>query len=59
MDWQEIAKWVFGVVAAIFGGGIIFRFAFVRKNHSSERTVTQNNNRAGRDIIGGDKIDKR
>lgn len=59
MDWQEIGKWVAGIIAAIVGGGLIFRFAFVRNSHSSERTVTQNNNRAGRDIVGGDKIDRR
>jgi cytochrome c-type biogenesis protein CcmH/NrfF len=59
MDWQEIGKWAAGIVAIIIGGGLVFRFAFVRKSNRSERTVTQNNNRAGRDIIGGDKIDRR
>lgn len=59
MDWQEIGKWIAGIVATIVGGGFVFRFIFVKKNHSSERTVVQKNNRAGRDIIGGDKIDRR
>ncbi|MGS5089910.1 hypothetical protein ACVC7V_25795 [Hydrogenophaga sp. A37] len=59
MDWQEIGKWVVAIVAAVVGGGIVFRFVFVKKNNNSERTVTQMHNRAGRDIIGGDKIDKR
>lgn len=59
MNWLEIGKWVVGIIVAIVGGGLIFRFAFVRKSHNSERTVTQKNNRAGRDIIGGDKIDRR
>lgn len=59
MNWQEIGKWAIAIVAAAVGGGIIFRFVFIKKNNSSERSVTQNNNRAGRDIIGGDKIDKR
>lgn len=59
MDWQEVGKWVAGIVAAIVGGGLVFRFAFVRKSQNSTRTVTQSNNRAGRDIIGGDKIDRR
>jgi hypothetical protein len=59
MDWQEIVKWAAGIVAAIAGAGLVFRFAFVRKSQNSKRTITQNNNRAGRDIIGGDKIDNR
>lgn len=59
MDWQEVGKWVVSLVAAAVGGGLIFRFVFIKKNSSSERTITQKNNRAGRDIIGGDKIDKR
>jgi hypothetical protein len=59
MDWQEIGKWVVAVVTAAVGGGLIFRFVFIKKSNSSEHTVTQNNNRAGRDIIGGDKIDNR
>lgn len=59
MDPQEIWKWFAGIVAAIVGGGLIFRFVFVKKSQKLKRTVTQKNNRAGRDIIGGDKIDRR
>lgn len=59
MDWQEIGKWALAAIGALVAGGIVIRLVFVKKNNSSERTVTQNNNRAGRDIIGGDKIDKR
>lgn len=59
MDWQDIGKWVAALILAAVGGGAVFRFVFVKKNNKSERTVIQKNNRAGRDIIGGDKIDKR
>jgi hypothetical protein len=59
MDWQEIGKWVAGVVTAFVGGGLVFRFVFVKKSNISERTVIQKNNHAGRDIVGGDKIDRR
>jgi hypothetical protein len=59
MDWQEIGKWTLAAIGALTAGGLIIRLVFVKKNNNSERTVTQNNNRAGRDIIGGDKIDKR
>lgn len=59
MNWQEIGKWVIALVVAAVGGGLIFRFVFVKKNSSSERTIIQGNNRAGRDIIGVDKIDRR
>jgi hypothetical protein len=58
MEWQEAGKWIAGLIAAAVGGGLVFRFVFVKKNNNSERSITQNNNRAGRDIIGGDKIDK-
>ena len=59
MDWQEIGKWTLAAIGALAAGGLVIRLVFIKKNNSSERTVTQNNNRAGRDIIGGDKIDKR
>jgi hypothetical protein len=59
MDWQEIGKWAAGVVTAVVGGGLLFRFVSVKKSNNSERTVTQKNNHAGRDIVGGDKIDRR
>ena len=59
MDWLTIGKWVAGIVAAIAAAGFVFRFVFVRKSSDGNKTVSQVNNRAGRDIIGGDKIDKR
>lgn len=59
MEWQEIGKWVAAIIAVVVGGGLALRFVFVRKSSSSERSITQSHNRAGRDIIGGDKIDKR
>jgi len=59
MDWETVGKWGAAVVAALGAAGIAIRFVFVRKNSQGNRSVTQTNNRAGRDIIGGDKIDKR
>lgn len=59
MDWQEIGKWLAGIVGVIVAGGLVFRFVVIRKSGNRERSVIQTNNRAGRDIIGGDKIDKR
>lgn len=59
MDWGTIGKWIAGLVVAATAAGIAIKFVFVRKNTNGNSTTTQNNNRAGRDIIGGDKIDKR
>jgi hypothetical protein len=59
MEWQEIGKWVAAIIAVVVGAGLAFRFVFVRKSSISERSTTQSGNHAGRDIIGGDKIDKR
>lgn len=58
MDWKSVGLWVAGVIAALSAAGFVIRFMSVRKSSRSSRTVTQKNNRAGRDIIGGDKIDK-
>ena len=57
MDWTEIGKWIGGIIAAAVATGLVFKFAFVRKSSKTSRTVTQTNNRAGRDIVGGDSID--
>lgn len=58
MDWAEIGKWLLAVVAALAVAGFAFKFVFVRKKTTNKtRTVTQTNNKAGRDIIGGDSID--
>jgi len=55
MDWSEIAKWILAVIAALAVAGFVFKFVFVRKTTTNNtRTVIQNNNKAGRDIIGGD-----
>lgn len=59
MDWVTVGKWLAGIVAAIAAAGVVVRFVFVRKSSHGNRSVTQTNNHAGRDIIGGDKIDKR
>jgi len=58
MNWQEMGKWVAGIIAALVAGGLVFRFVLIRKSGNNQRSVTQTTNRAGRDIIGGDKIDK-
>lgn len=59
MDWTEIGKWVLAVIAAIGALGLAIKLSISRKSSTSTstRTVTQNNNRAGRDIVGGDSID--
>lgn len=58
MDWAEIGKWALGAIAVLAGVGFAFKMVFVRKSTStnSERTVVQTNNKAGRDIVGGDSI---
>lgn len=59
MDWTEIGKWVLAAIAALAAVGLVVKFSITRKSSTSTsaRTVTQNNNRAGRDIVGGDSID--
>ena len=59
MDWTEIGKWVLTAIAAIGAIGLVVKFSISRKSSTSTntRTVTQSNNRAGRDIVGGDSID--
>lgn len=56
MDWSEIAKWVAGIVALVFGGGLAFKF--VSSRNTSVRMTSQKNNKAGGDIIGGDSAKK-
>lgn len=59
MDWTEIGKWVLAAIALVGAIGLAVKISFNRKSSSSAntRTVTQNNNRAGRDIVGGDSVD--
>jgi hypothetical protein len=59
MDWTEIGKWVLAAIAAIGAIGLVVKFSISRKSSTSTtaRTVTQNNNRAGGDIVGGNKVD--
>lgn len=59
MDWTEIGKWLLAAIAAIAAIGLVFKFSINRKssNSTTTRTVTQTNNRAGGDIVGGDKVD--
>lgn len=59
MDWTEIGKWVLAAIAVIGAIGLVVKFSISRKSSTSttKRTVTQNNNRAGRDIVGGDSVD--
>lgn len=59
MDWEIVGKWLAGLVAAAVAAGITFRFVFVRKNTRGNSSVIQTHNRAGRDIVGGNKINKR
>jgi uncharacterized membrane protein len=59
MDWEMVGKWLLALVAAAVAAGVAFRFVLIRKHSRGNRTVTQRHNTAGRDIIGGDKIDKR
>ena len=59
MDLLEIGKWVLAAIAALAAAGVVIKIVLVRKSSTtkSERTVIQKNNKAGRDIIGGDSID--
>lgn len=59
MDWTEIGKWVLAAIAVIGAIGLVVKFSISRKSSTSTntRTVTQNDNRAGRDIVGGDSVD--
>ena len=59
MDWKTLGMWIGGIIAALTAAGFVIKIIFVRKSSQSCRIVKQNNNNAGRDIIGGDKIDKR
>lgn len=54
MDWNEIGKWALALATAVIGGGIAFKYVRKSKSSSNSRTVIQKNNKAGRDIIGGD-----
>lgn len=55
MDWTEIGKWILAVIAGVGATGLVIRF--VRKS-TTTRTVIQMNNKAGRDIVGGDRTNK-
>lgn len=59
MDWSEIGKWVLVAIATIGAVGLVVNLSISRKSSTSivTRTVSQNNNRAGRDIVGGDNVD--
>jgi len=59
MDWKTLGMWLAGVIATVAAAGFVVKLIFVRKSSQTTRVVKQNNNRAGRDIIGGDKIDRR
>lgn len=60
MDWHEILKWAAGAIAALVAGGIVIKLTFNRKHTATGdvRITTQNNNKAGGDIIGGDSTKK-
>lgn len=59
MDWNEIGRWVLAFIAAIGAVGLVVKFSINRRSSTSTttRNITQNNNRAGRDIVGGDSVD--
>ncbi|MDI1275564.1 hypothetical protein [Polaromonas sp.] len=59
MDWTELGKWALAVIAALAAVGLVIKVVVTRKSKTTNttRTVTQNNNKAGRDIVGGDQID--
>lgn len=59
MNWAEIGKWIVAVIAAIAAVGVAIKLSINRKSSTSTetRTVVQANNRAGRDIVGGDSVD--
>ena len=59
MDWKEIGIWALAAIAALGAVGLVVKLTVTRKSTSSTsaRNVTQNNNQAGRDIVGGDSID--
>lgn len=61
MDLLEFAKWAGGAIAAILAGGFVYRRVTTRSSRSSFRVVSQKNNRAGGDIVGGNstKINKK
>lgn len=54
----EVLKWVGGTIAALVGGGLVFKWTGIRKSSkdSSTRVVVQSNNKAGGDIIAGDSV---
>jgi hypothetical protein len=59
MDWTEIGTWVLAVIAAVGAIGLVVKLSINRKSSrsTSTRIVTQNNNRAGRDVVAGDSVD--
>lgn len=60
MELTGISEWILAAIAAIGAIGLTVKLSTNRKSSKStiKHTVTQNNNSAGRDIIGGDSIDK-
>lgn len=57
MDWAEIGKWILALVAMLTAVGIVVKIVFVRKSTKATHTVTQTNNKAGRDVVGGNVVD--
>lgn len=58
VDNWDVLKWIGGTIAALVGGGLVFKWTGVRKSSkdSSTRIVVQSNNKAGGDIIAGDSV---
>lgn len=57
MDWSEIILGVLGFLGAVIAGGITLKI--ISKRTSRLNLVSQKNNVAGGDIVGGDKVTNR
>lgn len=61
MDWLQIGKWVVAAIAALAAVGFVIKFSINRRSRSTVTTqnVTQSNNRAGGDIVAGNKTENK
>jgi hypothetical protein len=59
MDTTKIVLAIVAAIAAALVGGIVWKINVSKKSRNSKTVVTQKNNLAGGDIVGGNKITKK